>query len=46
MLGHTKMSTTQLYSKVVPQLVSSEMLTLRKKLVIEQEQRQPFSIEA
>jgi integrase/recombinase XerD len=46
MLGHTKMSTTQLYSKVVPQLVSSEMLTLRKKLDIEQEQRQPFSKEA
>ena len=32
MLGHTKISTTQIYAKVVERKVSDDMKTLREKL--------------
>ena len=32
MLGHTKISTTQIYAKVVEQKLSQDMMTLRNKL--------------
>ncbi|MBD0369094.1 MAG: tyrosine-type recombinase/integrase, partial [Flavisolibacter sp.] len=38
MLGHTKLSTTQIYARVLERKVSEDMLALQKRLNIQQPQ--------